>query len=265
MLKSVPYYNRITEFRLSLITIIMELIDMTRYLAYLLISILTFSSVCCAVAERETGAEDTHKQTPIENEDKIDLDDLDIDGIDDSVPVKKNTKTEQKENVTVVNDAETVLSANVKTEDLPASEDVPAPDSAVPLPENNKIKQNKESDKKGTQEQNNGQETDTEKQSKDPELAAYEQACSSSFTVTGSPYEKASCTITGSMLNIELTPMPIFTDNIRNANISSIDQSMCSIFSSLLPQISIINYTFLDSSGNIINQHVIDKNNCRQQ
>ena len=53
MLKSVPYYNRITEFRLSLITIIMEPIDMTRYLAYLLISILTFGSVCCAAADRK--------------------------------------------------------------------------------------------------------------------------------------------------------------------------------------------------------------------
>ena len=254
MLKSVPYYNRITEFRLSLITIIMEPIDMTRYLAYLLISILTFGSVCCAAAERETGAEDTRKQAPVENEDKIDIDDLDIDGIDDSVPVKKNTKSELKENDTV---AETVLSENVKTEDLPASEDVPVPGAAVPLP--------KESDKKKIQEQNDGHETDTEKQTKDPELEAYEQACSSSFTVTGSPYEKASCKITGSMLNIELTPMPIFTDNIRNANISSIDQSMCSIFGSLLPQISIINYKFFDSSGNIINQHVIDKNNCRQQ
>ena len=168
--------------------------------------------------------------------------------------VKKNTKSELKENDTV---AETVLSENVKTEDLPASEDVPVPGAAVPLP--------KESDKKKIQEQNDGQETDTEKQTKDPELEAYEQACSSSFTVTGSPYEKASCKITGSMLNIELTPMPIFTDNIRNANISSIDQSMCSIFGSLLPQISIINYKFFDSSGNIINQHVIDKNNCRQQ
>ena len=97
---------------------------------------------------------------------------------------------------------------------------------------------------------------------KDPEIALFEKNCSASLAFNGSPYEHASCVVIYGMLKIELTPKAEFTENIKNADMNSLAQGTCAMFSELA-KIHTVGYTFYDLKKNVINQHTVQKNDCR--
>ena len=83
-----------------------------------------------------------------------------------------------------------------------------------------------------------------------------------SLAFNGSPYEHASCVVIYDMLKIELTPKAEFTENIKNADMNSLAQGTCAMFSELA-KIHTVSYTFYDFQKNVINQHTVQKNDCR--
>ncbi len=97
---------------------------------------------------------------------------------------------------------------------------------------------------------------------KDPEIDLFEKNCSASLAFNGSPYEHASCVVIYDMLKIELTPKAEFTENIKNADMNSLAQGTCAMFREL-EKIHTVGYTFYDLKKNIINQHTVQKSDCR--
>lgn len=175
----------------------------------------------------------------IKDLDQIDLNDLDLDGIINDPRIQKSIQNVQDGKATLnleqINDLDLNNVQNLEIDDLIKDPDL----------------------KQLAQEQVK----EIEKQTNDQDLLNFTKNCENSLTFKGSPYEKASCRVDQKTLKIELVPQIDYEKNIQNANLNSIDQSMCLLFGNLT-KIDYIDYVFLDHNLKVINKHIISRNNC---